>query len=66
VPRICKFIEAILSYLSNPSRRNTYILPKIIFDLSVVLSPHMFLLGLLFVDHAFDRVDGEEVLISTN
>ncbi|KAJ5086714.1 hypothetical protein NUU61_008021 [Penicillium alfredii] len=45
---------------------NTYILPEIIFDPSLVLSPHVFLLGLVFADHAFDRVDGEEVLVSAN
>ncbi|KAH2023468.1 hypothetical protein KXV65_000697, partial [Aspergillus fumigatus] len=45
---------------------NTYILPEIIFDPSLVLSPHVFLLGLLFADRAFDRVDGEEVLVSAN
>ena len=44
--------------------RNTYILPEIIFDPSLVLSPHVSLLGLLFADHAFKRVDGEEVLVS--
>ncbi|KAJ5248104.1 hypothetical protein N7524_012064 [Penicillium chrysogenum] len=43
---------------------NTYILPEIIFDPSLVLSPHVFLLGLLFADRAFKRVDGEEVLTS--
>ncbi|KAJ6144084.1 hypothetical protein N7471_003537 [Penicillium samsonianum] len=42
---------------------NTYILPEIIFDPSLVLSPHVFLLGLLFADRAFARVDGEEVLV---
>ncbi|CEO59611.1 hypothetical protein PMG11_04283 [Penicillium brasilianum] len=44
---------------------NTYILPEIIFDPSLVLSPHVFLLGLLFADRAFKRVEGEEVLTST-
>ncbi|CAG8036080.1 unnamed protein product [Penicillium olsonii] len=43
---------------------NTYILPEIIFDPSLVLSPHVFLLGLLFADSDFKRVDGEEVLTS--
>ncbi|KAJ5982414.1 hypothetical protein N7451_012514 [Penicillium sp. IBT 35674x] len=43
---------------------NTYILPEIIFDPSLVLSSHVFLLGLLFADRAFDRADGEEVLVS--
>ncbi|KAJ5084764.1 hypothetical protein NUU61_009343 [Penicillium alfredii] len=42
---------------------NTYILPEIIFDPSLVLSPYIFLLGLLFADRAFDRVDSEEVLV---
>ncbi|KAJ5974897.1 hypothetical protein N7481_008604 [Penicillium waksmanii] len=45
---------------------NTYILPEIIFDPSLVLSPHVFLLGLLFADRAFGRVDGEEVLVSAS
>lgn len=31
-----------------------------------MLSPHVFLLGLLFADRAFDRVDGEEVLVSAS
>ncbi|KAJ5253129.1 hypothetical protein N7489_003539 [Penicillium chrysogenum] len=42
---------------------NTYILPEIIFDPSLVLSPYVFLLGLLFTDRAFARVDSEEVLL---
>lgn len=49
--------------LIDTSFRNTYILPEIIFDPSLVLSPHVFLLGLLFADRAFARVDGEEVLV---
>lgn len=51
---------------SDQYLRNTYVLPEIIFDPSLVLSPHVFLLGLLFADRAFDRVDGEEVLVSAN
>lgn len=51
---------------SDQNPRNTYVLPEIIFDPSLVLSPHVFLLGLLFADRAFDRVDGEEVLVSAN
>ena len=43
--------------------RNTYILPEIIFDPSLVLSPHVFLLGLLFADRAFARVEGDEILV---
>lgn len=31
-----------------------------------MLSPHVFLLGLLFADRAFDRVGGEEVLVSAS
>ncbi|KAL4891366.1 hypothetical protein BDV59DRAFT_203545 [Aspergillus ambiguus] len=45
---------------------NTYILPEIIFDPSLVLSPHVFLLGILFADRAFDRLEGEEVLVSAS
>lgn len=32
---------------------NTFPLPEIIFDPSLILSPHVFLLGLIFVDQAF-------------
>lgn len=39
-------------------------MPEIIFDPSLVLSPHVFLLGLLFSDRAFKRVEGDEVLVS--
>jgi hypothetical protein len=31
-----------------------------------VLSPHVYLLGLIFADRAFDRVDGEEVVVSAS
>ncbi|KAJ5158886.1 uncharacterized protein N7500_008537 [Penicillium coprophilum] len=44
--------------------KNIYILLEIIFDPSLVLSPYIFLLGLLFADCAFKRVNSEEVLIS--
>lgn len=57
---------AIIFSLPNIPYRNTYILPEIIFDPSLVLSPHVFLLGILFADRAFDRVDGEEVLVSAS
>ena len=33
--------------------RNTFPLPEIIFDPSLVLSPHVALLGLIFTDNAF-------------
>jgi hypothetical protein len=33
--------------------RNTFPLPKIIFDLSLILSPYINLLGLAFADKAF-------------
>ncbi|KAJ0418433.1 hypothetical protein BJY00DRAFT_302823 [Aspergillus carlsbadensis] len=45
-------------------KANTYILPEIIYDPSLVLSPHVFLLGLLFADRAFNQVDG--ISISPN
>jgi hypothetical protein len=44
--------------------RNTFLLPEIIYNPLLVLSPHVFLLGLLFADHAFARVNGKEVLMS--
>ncbi|EGC46846.1 C2H2 finger domain-containing protein [Histoplasma capsulatum var. duboisii H88] len=42
----------------------TFIVPEIIFDPSLVLSPHVVLLGLLFADRAFAPLDGERVLTS--
>jgi hypothetical protein len=33
--------------------RNTFVLPEIIFDPSLILSPHVALLGLIFADNAF-------------
>lgn len=51
---------------SNQYLRNTYILPKIIFNPSLILSPHVFLLGLFFTDHVFNRVDSKEVLVLVN
>ncbi|KAK2740142.1 hypothetical protein FQN57_006257 [Myotisia sp. PD_48] len=44
----------------------TFIIPEIIFDPSLVLSPHVMLLGLLFADGAFARLDGEQVLTSAD
>ncbi|PWY96802.1 hypothetical protein BO94DRAFT_571035 [Aspergillus sclerotioniger CBS 115572] len=37
---------------------NIYILSEIIFDPSLVLSPYVFLLGLIFADRVFDCVEG--------
>jgi hypothetical protein len=42
-PRHAAYIEA----------RNTFPLPEIIFDPSLILSPHVALLGLVFADNAF-------------
>ncbi|KAF3481524.1 uncharacterized protein GIQ15_04283 [Arthroderma uncinatum] len=42
----------------------TFVIPEIIFDPSLILSPHVMLLGLLFADGAFGRLEGEEVLTS--
>ncbi|KAJ5491672.1 hypothetical protein N7539_003239 [Penicillium diatomitis] len=58
------FLQTISTLPSITYNRNIYILPEIIFNLSLILSPYIFLLGLLFADRAFKRVKGEEVLIS--
>jgi hypothetical protein len=39
--------------LADFSLRNTFTLPKIMFDETLLFSPHVFLLGLLFCDRAF-------------
>jgi hypothetical protein len=44
--------------------RNTFPLLEIIYNPSLVLSPHVSLLCLLFVDCAFACVEGKEVLVS--
>ncbi|KAH1663038.1 hypothetical protein KXX46_006053, partial [Aspergillus fumigatus] len=60
---IIEFIFEFTKEWLGANEANTYILPEIIFDPSLVLSPHVFLLGLIFADRAFDRVEGEEVLV---
>ena len=40
-------------HAANVDARNTFPLPEIIFDPSLVLSPHVALLGLIFADKAF-------------
>ncbi|KAJ5462508.1 hypothetical protein N7475_007452 [Penicillium sp. IBT 31633x] len=55
--------EYIKGFLGSKDE-NIYILLEIIFNPSLILSPYIFLLGLLFIDHAFKRVNGEEVLTS--
>ncbi|CAG5188954.1 uncharacterized protein ALTATR162_LOCUS12066 [Alternaria atra] len=37
----------------GPKAANTFIIPEIIFDPSLILSPHVFLLGLMFADKVF-------------
>lgn len=41
-------------------------IPEIIFDPSLILSPQVILLGLLFADGAFARLDGERILTSAS
>ncbi|KAH2496255.1 hypothetical protein KXV76_005809 [Aspergillus fumigatus] len=60
---IIKFIFEFTKEWLSTNEANTYILPEIIFNPSLILSPHVFLLGLIFADHAFDHVEGEEVLV---
>jgi hypothetical protein len=50
--------HAPLSFISCSNTAHTYfrikfVLPEIIFDPSLILSPHVFLLGLIFADGAF-------------
>jgi len=39
--------------LANFSLRNTFSLPEIMYDKTLLFSPHVFLLSLLFYDQAF-------------
>jgi hypothetical protein len=60
---MCKFYAHLLPQCAHYSSsvrgtahtdtRNKFPLPEIIFDLSLILSPHVFLLGLIFADRAF-------------
>ncbi|EDN08224.1 predicted protein [Histoplasma mississippiense (nom. inval.)] len=43
-----------------------FVIPEIIFDPSLILSPQVILLGLLFADGAFARLDGERILTSAS
>lgn len=60
-------VTVLLSRLTCPSATHTFYpkLSSILLSFSV-LSPHVFLLGLIFADHAFDRVEGEEILVSAS
>lgn len=40
---------------TNGENRNTFVLPEIIYDVSLVFSPHVFLFGLLFHATAFEN-----------
>jgi hypothetical protein len=64
--RDVSFTLGLFSYSSNPpsssilvrratyiEARNTFLLPEVIFDLSLVLSLHVALLGLIFTNNTF-------------
>jgi hypothetical protein len=40
---------------ANGGNRNTFVLPEIIYDVSLVFSPHVFLFGFLFHADAFEN-----------
>jgi hypothetical protein len=46
-------ISVITHKITNYLLRNTFPLPEIMYDETLVFSPHVFLLGVLFSDHAF-------------
>ncbi|KAH8751259.1 hypothetical protein F5882DRAFT_309818, partial [Hyaloscypha sp. PMI_1271] len=46
---ICKFTKKYLSI----KEANTFLLPEVIFNPSLVLSPHVALLGLIFTNNVF-------------
>ncbi|KAJ5788531.1 C2H2 finger domain protein, partial [Penicillium paradoxum] len=61
---IIKILPSITYRFLSSKDKNIYILPEIIFNLSLILSPYIFLLGLLFIDYTFKRVNSKEILIS--
>ncbi|OJD10026.1 hypothetical protein AJ78_08793 [Emergomyces pasteurianus Ep9510] len=54
-------VEFIKTFLEE-KKKTTFIVPEIIFDPSLILSPHVILLGLLFADRAFAPLKDERVL----
>ncbi|PGG95045.1 hypothetical protein AJ79_10301 [Helicocarpus griseus UAMH5409] len=56
-------IEFAKTFLGD-KEETTFIVPEIIFDPSLILSPHVILLGLLFADRAFASLDGERIITS--
>ncbi|OJD20357.1 hypothetical protein ACJ73_08309 [Blastomyces percursus] len=56
-------VEFAKTFLGD-KEETTFVVPEIIFDPSLILSPHVFLLGLLFADRAFALLGGERVLTS--
>ena len=60
------FSLCVSSYVSQSHSqwcRNTYIISEIIFDLLLIFSFQIFLLNLIFADHAFACVNRKEMLI---
>jgi hypothetical protein len=57
-----------LSHSANRTRSNEFKIPEIIYDPTLVLSPHVFLLGMLFKVRAFKSpsIDSPEMLYSLN
>ena len=55
-------------YSTNTARRNVFPIPEIIYDPTLILSPHVFLLGMLFKAQAFKSpsIDSPEKLYSLN
>ena len=55
-------------YSTNTTQRNTFPIPEIIYDPTLILSPHVFLLGMLFKAMAFasPSIDSPEKLYSLN
>ncbi|KAJ6110446.1 hypothetical protein N7486_002681 [Penicillium sp. IBT 16267x] len=52
----CLPIASCLRHFAYNFNRNTFPIPEIIFDPTLVLSPHVFLLGILFRINAFKRL----------
>ena len=58
-------VATLFSSLTCPAT-HTFFPTEIIFNPFLILSPHVFLPGLIFADRAFDCVEGEEVLVSAS
>ncbi|OJD15251.1 hypothetical protein AJ78_04473 [Emergomyces pasteurianus Ep9510] len=63
---LIEFTTAFTKQFLEEKKETEFMTLKIIFDSSLILSPQVILLDLLFADSAFARLDGERILTSAS